>query len=306
MEVPSYRANSQATKCSSVGHLIQSYSAHGYEVLSLSVAPDNGSFASAGGDRIVFLWDVATAVTTRRFGGNKGHTARINTVTFAGEAASLLISGSFDASVRIWDVKSRSMVPIMVLTEACDSISSVLASDEIIWTGSVDGRIRQYDVRMGRILSDVIGAPVTCLSKTADNKAILVGGLDSQIRLMDNSTGGLLKKYRAAVWKNEEFRLRSCFGAREKWVLCGNEQVTGTTGEVAVWDTLSGDLVDRIQVSGGAVAAEGKKKIGHDGQEKTKKNVISCVTWKNSGRGKEWCCGGTDGIVTVFGEEGTQ
>ncbi|RYC54671.1 hypothetical protein CHU98_g11538, partial [Xylaria longipes] len=50
------------------GRLIQTYSAHGYEVLSLSVSADNARFASAGGDRSVFLWDVASAQTLRRFG----------------------------------------------------------------------------------------------------------------------------------------------------------------------------------------------------------------------------------------------
>jgi len=26
------------------------------------------------------------------------------------------------------------------------------------------------------------------------------------------------------------------------------------------------------------------------------------VTWKNDGRGDQWCCAGTEGVVTVFGE----
>ncbi|PHH84146.1 hypothetical protein CDD83_2402 [Cordyceps sp. RAO-2017] len=48
------------------GRLIQTYAAHGYEVLSLDVAGDNEQFVSAGGDRSVFVWDVATATATRR------------------------------------------------------------------------------------------------------------------------------------------------------------------------------------------------------------------------------------------------
>jgi mitogen-activated protein kinase organizer 1 len=48
-------------------------------------------------------------------------------VTFAGSGDGILISGSFDASVRIWDVKSQNMKPIMVLEDARDSVSCVLA-----------------------------------------------------------------------------------------------------------------------------------------------------------------------------------
>lgn len=281
--------------------LIQTYSAHGYEVLSLSVSADNATFASCGGDRSVFLWDVSTAQTIRRFGGNSGHTARINDVTFAGENNNLLISGSFDASVRIWDVKAGNMKPVMVLEDARDSVSCVMASDVegCIWSGSVDGRVRCYDLRMGRVNVDVIGAPVTSLQRTRDGKGILVGSLDSCVRLVDSRSGGCLRTYKEAAWKNEEFRVRSCFGSNEKWVLCGNEGVKGDDGEVVVWDTLTGDAVQKIKVEGSKV--EGKKKIGRDGKEKEKQNVISCVAWKDNGRGDQWCCAGTDGIVTVFG-----
>jgi mitogen-activated protein kinase organizer 1 len=33
---------------------------------------DNAKFASSGGDRSVFLWDVAAGVTTRRLAGHMG------------------------------------------------------------------------------------------------------------------------------------------------------------------------------------------------------------------------------------------
>ncbi|KAE8443664.1 hypothetical protein EG329_001522 [Mollisiaceae sp. DMI_Dod_QoI] len=279
--------------------LIQTYTAHGYEILSLTVSTDNSTFASAGGDRSVFLWDVSTAQTIRRFGGNAGHTARINDVTFAGAGDSLLISGSFDASVRIWDVKTGNMKPVMTLDDARDSVSCVLVGEAEIWAGSTDGRVRAYDLRMGRVETDVIGSPVTSLQRTRDGKGVLVGGLDSCMRLMDRESGGCLRTYKGEEWVNEEFRLRSCFGGNERWVLCGNEGVKGDDGEVVVWDTLTGNVVERIKVEGSKV--EGKKKIGRDGKEKEKMNVISCVAWKENGRGDQWCCAGTDGIVTVFG-----
>jgi WD40 repeat protein len=54
-------------------------------------AHDNAKFASSGGDRSVFIWDVATAQTTRRI---SGHTGRINVVEFNYDA-SVVASGSF-------------------------------------------------------------------------------------------------------------------------------------------------------------------------------------------------------------------
>ncbi|EHL01443.1 putative WD repeat domain-containing protein 83 [Glarea lozoyensis 74030] len=197
--------------------LIQTYSAHGYEVLDITVARDNATFASVGGDRSVFYWD-----------------------------------------------------PIMLLDEAGDSISCVLAGNgegngkggeyEVL-SGSVDGRVRTYDVRMGKVETDVVGTSVTSLARTRDGKGVLVGGLDSSIRLMDRDTGA--------------------------------------DGQVVVWDTLTGNVEEKITVEG--AKAEGKKKIGRDGKVKDRQNVVSCVAWKQEGRGNQWCCGGTDGVVTVFG-----
>ena len=227
----------------------------------------------------------------------------MNTVCFAGAGDSVLVSGSFDATVRIWDVKSQNMKPIMVLEEARDSVSCVLAgqrgSEYEIASGSVDGRVRYYDLRMGRLETDVVGPSVTSLQRTRDGKGVLVGALDSSVRLMDRDGGGLLKAYKAEGYRNDEFRVRSAFGGNERWVLCGNEETSGDDGVVLVWDTLSGNVVERIRVEGSKVG--GKKKIGRDGKEKENKNVISCLAWKENGRGDQWCCAGTDGIVTVFG-----
>lgn len=73
----------------------------GWEVLDISISHDNARFASVGGDKAVFLWDVATAKTLRRF---LGHTHRVNACDFNADA-SILASGSYDATVRIWDCK---------------------------------------------------------------------------------------------------------------------------------------------------------------------------------------------------------
>lgn len=135
--------------------LIQTYSAHGYSVLDLAVTIDNARFASVGGDKQVFLWDVSTARTLRRW---SGHFGQVNCVDFGGEGDSVVVSGSFDATVRLWDCKAGSTKPIQVLEEAGDSVSSVHVVGCEIVTGSVDGRVRVYDLRMGMVFADMIGS----------------------------------------------------------------------------------------------------------------------------------------------------
>lgn len=69
---------------------MQTYSAHGYEVLDISVTEDNARFATVGGDKQVFLWDVATARTLRRWAG---HSGRVNCVDIGGDEGNVVVSG---------------------------------------------------------------------------------------------------------------------------------------------------------------------------------------------------------------------
>jgi mitogen-activated protein kinase organizer 1 len=273
---------------------IQKYAAHGYPVLDIACSGDNTQFASVGGDRVVFLWDVTRAETTRRFGGNtdQGHTARINCVTFGGGDGegneTLVLSGSDDRTVRLWDLKTRDARPVHVWSEAKDGVSSIEVlkngNGEVL-VGSTDGRVRAYDVRMGKCTVDTMPGAVTCVRATRDGGAYLVGCLQEQearVRLMDRRDGTCLKAFGGgeSAYVNRELRLRCSFGRNEALILTGSE----TDGKVRAWDVLSGKMVGSVLVSG-------------------KGSVASCVEWREAGTERNvWAAGAADGRVVVYGE----
>jgi mitogen-activated protein kinase organizer 1 len=76
----------------------------------------------------------------------------------------------------------------------------------------------------------------------------------------------------------------------------------GSEGRVWAWDLLTGKLVARVPVPWGSGSETRKKVVGRDGKEKERKNVVSCIAWKEGGFGDQFCVGGTSGVVTVFGE----
>ncbi|CAK5265796.1 unnamed protein product [Mycena citricolor] len=224
------------------GAEVKAFAAHGYEVLSLTVSHDNARFASSGGDRSVFLWDVATASTLRRI---PGHMGKIHAVEF-NDDASVLASGSFDSTVRLWDLKyilfrlnssalthprAQNRQPIQILDEAQDAIQTLYVGSTYIVSGSLDGHVRTYDLRMGELRSDCLGHPVTSVVPTQDSQTMLVTTLDSHIRLMDVSTGKMLNDFTSHA--NEAYRCRACFGHGEASVICGDEK-----GAVWAWDLL--------------------------------------------------------------------
>lgn len=267
---------------------------------------------------------MVTAQTTRRF---QGHVGRVNTVCFAGQDDSLVVSGGLDTTVKIWDLRAQgSTKPVQTLSEAKDSITSVAvpsqggeAGGAEVIVGSVDGRVRTYDVRMGRLTTDVFPASVTSLCLSRDARTLLVGTLDSKVRLMDRRDGGCLRTYYSDKeemrWRNEELRVQSVMGGGERWVVAGDEMTASSSssatsaegkgnneGRVWAWDLLTGKLVDRLAVPWGPSKKNTSVVIGRDGKEKERKNVVSCIAWKEGGFGNQFCVGGTSGVVTVFGE----
>ena len=249
--------------------LIQTYAAHGYAVLDLAVAGDNARFASVGGDRQVFLWDVARAATLRRW---PGHAARVQAVAFGGAGDSVVASGGFDATVRLWDAKSQSMKPIQILGEARDAVSGVAVRGAELCAGSVDGRVRTYDLRMGLLHVDTLGAPVTGVAPTADGQALLASTLNGAVRLVDTGNGQLLQKYVGHV--NRDYRLRAALAFADRTVLCGSED-----GDVLAWDLLDGGVVGRIaRAHGGKVPS-----------------AVAANAGKGRGPGREWASAGGDG-----------
>ncbi|KAF2113805.1 WD40-repeat-containing domain protein [Lophiotrema nucula] len=267
--------------------LVNKYTAHGYEVLSIAVADANDKFVSVGGDKTVFYWDVQTAQTIKRW---TGHAGRINCCAFGGDGDSVVASGSFDGTVKIWDTKSTNYKPIMTLEEAKDSVSDVWVGDGEILSGSVDGRIRSYDFRMGMCNVDVVGYPVTSLSVSKKGTECLVSSLDSTIRLMDRDNGQLLKAYRDDGYVNKELRVKSTLGFNDSVVVSGSDD-----GMVYAWDLLEGEVLHKFRHS---EMKEVKGKKAADGT-RNKKDVVGAVAVCKTR--KEWASAGGDGNVIVWG-----
>ncbi|KAK5126213.1 hypothetical protein LTR08_004774 [Meristemomyces frigidus] len=266
--------------------LIQTYSAHGYEVLDLAVSADNARFASGGGDKTVFVWDVASARTVRRF---VGHVGRVESVAFGGEGDAVVVSGSFDGTVRLWDTRGGGGggggggKAVMVLGEAKDAVSCVKVRGAEIFAGSVDGRVRVYDLAMGRVEVDCLGtAGVTSVMPTLLGDCCLVSTLDSTLRLMDRPTGKCLQTFRAAEFRNETYRVRSTLGMADAVVISGGED-----GRVFVWDVLSGEVLHRL------------RHRKDDGDGAGKGEVVSAVAWNQMRM--QWASAGGDGEVVVWG-----
>jgi mitogen-activated protein kinase organizer 1 len=127
----------------------------------------------------------------RRF---QAHTQRINAVQM-NEEASLLFSGSYDKTTHIWDLRSHMREPIQSLTDFTDSVTSIALSRSEIIVSCVDGKVRTYDIRMGRMLVDEMYDPVTYVCLSYDQRCALSSCLNGVLRLTEVSSGKVLQSY---------------------------------------------------------------------------------------------------------------
>jgi mitogen-activated protein kinase organizer 1 len=148
---------------------------------------------------------------------------------------------------------------------------------------------------MGQLTTDILGYPVTSVTRTKDGRAALVTLLADRHVLMDLETGIPLKTYKAEGYQNGSLRLRSTLGANEGVVICGGEvdkddSVEGAQGgQIFAFDVLSGEVITRLRHD---------DEMGRDG-------VAGCVAWTDR-RGKSggwWASGGSDGVVKIWGEK---
>lgn len=135
---------------------------------------------------------------------------------------------------------------MQTLDEAKDGVSSVKVSDHEVLAGSVDGRVRRYDLRTGQLFSDYVGSPITCACFSRDGQCVLVASLDSTLRLLDKDTGELLGEYTGH--KNQQYKLDCCLSERDTHVVSGSED-----GKVFFWDLVEGGLALALPVAPGVV-----------------------------------------------------
>jgi WD40 repeat protein len=135
--------------------------------------------------KTIILWNLKAAKPIRVF---KGHTFKVMAMAISKEGR-LLATGSWDRTLKIWDVSSGKQLLSINHPTPVNSVTFA-DSDTSIISGSHDGKIRVWSVKSGRSKGQVQahGMGITQLSLSPNGKGLLSSSIDTRVKLWDIKT----------------------------------------------------------------------------------------------------------------------
>jgi Prp8 binding protein len=225
-------------------------SGHKLAILDLQWSRDSEILYTASADMHLASWDLTSGTRIRRY---VGHEEVINTMDISRRGEELLISGSDDCTIGLWDPRSKNAVDYIQTEFPITSIAISQAGNEI-YSGGIDNDIRVWDVRKKGVVYSLLGhsETVTSLRVSPDSQSLLSYAMDSTVRTWDirpfAPTERHIRTFDGASVGIEQ----NLMGA--SWDYDGKRIAAGSgDGSVVVWSNETGKLLYKLPGHKGTV-----------------------------------------------------
>lgn len=170
------------------GAITASWQAHGDTIFDLAVSADGRLLATAGGDKLVKLWDLPTH---REIAKLEGHVAQVLSLAFNADATQLVSAGA-DQQLKVWDVKTRErIVTLGTQTSAVNAAIWSPAGPTVIAVTNAGTASRYTDLTShnGTQSSEsakerkleAADVALHCVAATANGERVFAGSQDGRI-----------------------------------------------------------------------------------------------------------------------------
>lgn len=160
--------------------------AHTDEVTALAFLPDKDSttFASAGGDHFIKLWNIETNQVTLKIDAGCGVLA----IAFSADGKTLYSAGDDNLICR-WEVATGKQTGVFKGHEGI--VVSLIALDKTIISGSLDKTIRIWDAQTTELKRTLPRSPGDCdaLAATSAGDFVATAGTNNTIHVIETKTG---------------------------------------------------------------------------------------------------------------------
>ena len=202
---------------------------------AVAFSPDGTRLAVASAIGI-WLYDVQTSTEVALL---EGHTGEVTSVAFSPDGT-LLASGSYDDTVKLWDVATHTNIATL---EGSWNVTSVAFSPDgtLLASGSWDDTVKLWDVATHTNIATLEGhtSTVTSVAFSPDGTLLASGSWDETVKLWDVESG----------------QQKDSLEGHTDWVTSVAFAPDGTTiasagsydGTIRLWDVESGQQKDSLE-----------------------------------------------------------
>ncbi|CAG8708807.1 1789_t:CDS:2, partial [Acaulospora morrowiae] len=206
---------------------------HNGPIMELQWSRDSSKIFSCSTDKTVGVWDVTTGTRIKKF---KGHTAFVNSVCAARRGNEILVSGSDDGTIKIWDLRQKDAVDTFSnqyqITATCFS-----EAGDMIFAGCLDNDISAWDLRKKDVSYILKGHQdiISGIKLSPDGSYLLSNAMDDTVRIWDvkpfSPGNRLVKIFEGAPHGFEKNLIKPA------WSADGSQIATGSSDRtVVIWD----------------------------------------------------------------------
>ncbi|KAK9113578.1 hypothetical protein Syun_020375 [Stephania yunnanensis] len=240
-------------------------------VLDLAITHDNRSIVAASSSNNLFVWDVGSGRVHHTLTGHRDKACAVDTSKISSRHA---VSASYDHTIKVWDLQRGYCINTLISSSNCNALC--FSMDELsVCSGHVDGNIRLWDIKSGKLLSEVAAhsLAVTSISLSSGGNIFLTSGRDNLHNLFDMRSLEVCGTLRATGNRLASNWSRSCISANDNYVAAGSAD-----GSVQVWSIPRADVVSTL---------------------KEHTAPVLCCSW--SGLGKPLATADKNGSICIWG-----
>ncbi|TKA78615.1 hypothetical protein B0A49_02101 [Cryomyces minteri] len=223
---------------------------HKGAILDLHWSRDSRVIFSASADMMLASWDLETGQRIRR---HIGHEETINCMDLSKRGEELLVSGSDDGYIGIWDPRQKHAIDFIESEFPITAIALSEAGNDL-FTGGIDNDIKVWDMRKKAVVYSMIGHTdtITSLQVSPDAQTLLSNSHDNTVRTWDvrpfAPTDRHIRTYDGAPTGMEKNLLKASWDSKGTRIAAGSGDCS-----VVVWEANSGKLLYKLPGHRGAV-----------------------------------------------------
>ncbi|KAG2198233.1 hypothetical protein INT46_005224 [Mucor plumbeus] len=232
---------------------------HEAPALCVDWSKDGSSVVSGGADKAVRMYDLATGQTTQV----AAHDEPVRCVKFLDQQANILATGSWDKTIKYWDLRSPQPVGTVQLGERCYSMDT---KGDLLVAATADRKIHIFNLSNPTTIYKQCMSPLKWQTRTVscfiDGKGYAIGSIEGRVGIQYIDEKDAAKCFSFKCHRDETKNVYSVNDISFHPTY-GTFSTSGADGTISFWDKDSKQRLKTLPKSIGTIACTAFNRTGN-------------------------------------------